>query len=67
MATSQPVSEQPARTEAQKSGYPVSQAQQWREIGIPAVAASARYASEPKAADEPRKIVTLRDIEHLAA
>ncbi|OYW58162.1 MAG: hypothetical protein B7X99_11455 [Rhizobiales bacterium 17-65-6] len=67
MASTQPAPEQPVRAEAQKSGYPASQAQQWREIGIPAVAASARYASEPKAADEPRKIVTLRDIDHLAA
>lgn len=66
MTNVQSASEQPARAEVRKPGYE-GQVQQWREIGIPAVAASARYASEPKAAAEPKKIVTLRDIDHLAA
>lgn len=48
------------------------QTQQWRDIGISAVAAAARQASEKHADDmkpagEPGKIVTLRDIDHLAA
>lgn len=65
MTNVQPAQEQPVRAEASKPGY-AGQVQQWREIGIPAVAASARYAAEPKAT-EPKKIVTLRDIDHLAA
>ncbi len=51
-----------------------AQSGQWREIGISAVAAAARQASEkpPEAKVEagvgqPGKVVTLRDIDHLAA
>ena len=48
----------------------------WREIGISAVAAAARYAADNKPVPEPRtartedaeaKVVTLRDIEFFAA
>lgn len=66
MTDVQPAHEHPVRAEVSKPGY-AGQVQQWRDIGIPAVAASARYASEPKVAAEPKKIVTLRDIDHLAA
>ncbi|WP_127089884.1 hypothetical protein [Aquabacter cavernae] len=65
---------QPAQDKAQRADVTKSygaQAEQWREIGIPAVAAGARYASAEatpaKSAGEPNKIVTLRDIDHLAA
>lgn len=49
-----------------------AQSQQWREIGISAVAAAAQQNSdkrqgEAKAAGEPNKVVTLRDIDFLAA
>lgn len=48
-----------------------AQSGQWREIGISAVAAAAKQASEKppeaKGAGEIRKVVTLRDIDHLAA
>lgn len=49
-----------------------SQTGQWHEIGISAVAAAARQASEKQAeadkvAPVPGKVVTLRDIDHLAA
>ncbi|MBB3773482.1 hypothetical protein FHS55_004119 [Angulomicrobium tetraedrale] len=54
------------------------QAAHWREIGISAVAAAARYASTPTVSDAPakgaartddgeNKIVTLRDVEYFAA
>lgn len=69
MSDAQPAQEQPPRVEAAKSRYG-AQADQWREIGIPAVAAGARYAGEAKqtkSAEEPNKVVTLRDIDHLAA
>lgn len=48
----------------------------WREIGISAVAAAARYAAatekapaaaKTEAQPEAEKVVTLRDIEHFAA
>ncbi|MEW6255532.1 MAG: hypothetical protein AB1592_06195 [Pseudomonadota bacterium] len=68
MANVQPAQEQAQRAAVTKSTYG-EQAQQWRDIGIPAVAAGARYASttDAQAAGEPKKIVTLRDIDHLAA
>ncbi|MEP9355240.1 hypothetical protein ABLE93_16755 [Xanthobacter sp. KR7-65] len=49
-----------------------AQSQQWRDIGISAVAAAAHQASEKRAADvkasgEPNRIVTLKDIDFLAA
>lgn len=69
MANVQPAQEQAQRAAVTKSTYG-EQAQQWRDIGIPAVAAGARYASTtdaPAGGAEPKKIVTLRDIDHLAA
>lgn len=45
-----------------------SQSGQWHEIGISAVAAAARQTSEKNAqAKLAPKLVTLRDIDHLAA
>jgi len=45
-----------------------SQSGQWHEIGISAVAAAARQASDKSAqAKLANKVVTLRDIDHLAA
>lgn len=44
-----------------------AQVSQWGEIGITAVAAAVRYTAETKPAAEERRIVTLRDIDHLAA
>lgn len=47
-----------------------AQSQQWREIGISAVAAAAKQASERRETStpaEPGKVVTLRDIDFLAA
>lgn len=49
-----------------------AQSQQWRDIGISAVAAAAQQASdkkaiEAKAAAEANKVVTLKDIDFLAA
>lgn len=50
-----------------------SQTQQWREIGISAVAAAAQQASDKHAADvkaavaSAGQVVTLKDIDHLAA
>ncbi len=64
------VQEQQARVEAERKHY-AGQASQWREIGITAVAAAAQYSpardEKPKASDEPHKIVTLRDLDFLAA
>ena len=69
MAHVEPAQQKAQRVVVTKSYGP--QAEQWREIGSPAVAAGARYASTgetaPKSAGEPNKIVTLRDIDHLAA
>lgn len=63
------VQEQQARLDAERKHY-AGQAGQWREIGINAVAAAAPYSpardEKPKAGDAP-KVVTLRDIEFLAA
>jgi hypothetical protein len=72
MSSNQPAPGQNPRVEADKERH-YAQAGQWREIGITAVAAAARYAGEahsprvPKSGGEPNKIVTLRDIDHLAA
>lgn len=52
-----------------------AQSQQWREIGISAVAAAAHQASEKRPAEEavakvggePNRVVTLKDIDFLAA
>lgn len=69
MSNAQPAPEQSPRAEAEKNRYG-AQTAQWREIGIAAVAAGARYAGEAKqtkSAGEPNKVVTLRDIDHLAA
>lgn len=49
-----------------------AQSGQWREIGISAVAAAAQQASEKRLTEtsgnsEPRRVVTLRDIDFLAA
>ena len=51
------------------------QGAQWRDIGISAVAAAASQTSDKRAheakpaqaAGEPKAVVTIRDIEHLAA
>lgn len=63
------VQEQQARLEAEHKHY-VGQSAQWRDIGINAVAAAAQYApardDKAKQAQE-RKVVTLRDIDFLAA
>lgn len=49
-----------------------AQSQQWRDIGISAVAAAAQQASDKKAAEakaaaQANKVVTLKDIDFLAA
>jgi len=53
-----------------------SQTEQWREIGIAAVAAAARYSFDKPAVELPAKgetqaedakVVTIRDIEYFAA
>ncbi|TCT03322.1 hypothetical protein [Aquabacter spiritensis] len=68
MSNAHPAQEPPrAEAEVQR---PVNQSAQWRDIGITAVAAAARYAgtaAPAKSAGEPNKVVTLRDIDHLAA
>ncbi len=68
MSNVQGVQEKSVRAEAGKDHFTV-QSEQWREIGITAVAAAARYAGQAKstAGAEPKKVVTLRDIEHFAA
>ncbi|WP_428031555.1 hypothetical protein [Ancylobacter sp.] len=77
--------ESPAQPSRGTEGRPserwdrAEQSAHWREIGISAVAAAARYASQPKTvSDAPMtgaartddaevKIVTLRDVEYFAA
>ena len=48
-----------------------AQSQQWRDIGISAVAAAAQQASDKKAVEakaaQANKVVTLKDIDFLAA
>lgn len=61
------VQEQQARLDAERKHY-AGQAAQWRDIGINAVAAAAPYS--PARDEKPKdaqKVVTLRDIEFLAA
>lgn len=69
MSTGQPSQELSPRVEADVKRQ--AQSTQWREIGISAVAAAAQQASEKRAAQaasgEPARVVTLKDIEHLAA
>ncbi|WP_029006038.1 hypothetical protein [Azorhizobium doebereinerae] len=63
------IQEQQARLDAERKHY-AGQSAQWRDIGINAVAAAAPYSpardDKAKAAEE-RKVVTLRDIDFLAA
>lgn len=65
-----PVQEQQARLDAERKHY-AGQAAQWRDIGITAVAAAAQYSpardEKAKTDGEPRKVVTLRDLDFLAA
>lgn len=68
MSTEQP--SQGTRVEADLKRQ--AQSGQWRDIGISAVAAAAQQASEKRLAEtaseaEPKRIVTLRDIDFLAA
>lgn len=68
MSTHHSSQAQPAR-DAEKNAQH-GQAPKWGEIGISAVAAAAAQASanrEVKSGGQPNKVVTLRDIEHLAA
>ena len=70
MSTEQPSQALSTRVESDLARQ--TQTQQWREIGISAVAAAAKQASEKHAAEvkasgQPNKVVTLRDIDHLAA
>ncbi|MCG5234548.1 hypothetical protein [Xanthobacter oligotrophicus] len=70
MSTAQP--SQGLSTRVESDLKRMAQNQQWREIGISAVAAAAQQTSEKrvaeaKAAGEPNRIVTLRDIDFLAA
>lgn len=68
MSNTQPIPEREPRTASPADQF-AQQSGHWREIGITAVAAAARYSSDAKPATpaEPNKIVTLRDIEHFAA
>ncbi|MFG1348214.1 hypothetical protein [Xanthobacter autotrophicus] len=70
MSTGQP--SQGLSTRVESDLKRMAQNQQWREIGISAVAAAAHQASEKriaevKAAGEPNRVVTLKDIDFLAA
>lgn len=70
MSTAQP--SQGLSTRVESDLKRMAQNQQWREIGISAVAAAAQQASEKrvgeaKASGEPNRVVTLRDIDFLAA
>lgn len=71
MSTQHPSQEQGSSTEADQQRR-AGQSAQWRDIGISAVAAAARQASAvdtraAAAAPAQNKVVTLRDIDHLAA
>ncbi|WP_332117512.1 hypothetical protein [Azorhizobium caulinodans] len=59
---------QQARLEAESKHF-AGQAAQWRDIGINAVAAAAQYspAKDAKTQNGEKKVVTIRDIEFLAA
>ncbi|MDI4655780.1 hypothetical protein [Xanthobacter autotrophicus] len=70
MSTAQP--SQGLSTRVESDLKRMAQNQQWREIGISAVAAAAQQASEKRVAEvkgggEPNRVVTLRDIDFLAA
>jgi hypothetical protein len=70
MSTGQP--SQGLSTRVESDLKRMAQNQQWREIGISAVAAAAQQASEKRIAEvkgggEPNRVVTLRDIDFLAA
>lgn len=72
MSTGQP--SQGLSTRVESDLKRMAQNQQWRDIGISAVAAAAQQASEKRAAEaeakaagEPNRVVTLRDIDFLAA
>ncbi|MFG1463515.1 hypothetical protein V5F77_11510 [Xanthobacter sp. DSM 24535] len=74
MSSDQPGPGTASRSETEATRYG-AHAGQWRDIGITAVAAAAaaaRLASDAKpvaqkSSGEPNKVVTLRDIDHLAA
>lgn len=70
MSTGQP--SQGLSTRVESDLKRMAQNQQWREIGISAVAAAAQQASEKrviegKGGGEPNRVVTLKDIDFLAA
>lgn len=70
MSTEQPSSAQAQRPQADLKRQ--TQSNQWREIGISAVAAAAKQtsekqATEAKAAGATNRVVTLRDIDYLAS
>lgn len=68
MSTEQPSQGLSTRVESDLSRQ--TQSQQWRDIGISSVAAAARQVSEKRdtdAATGEKRVVTLRDIDHLAA
>ncbi|MFS8037081.1 hypothetical protein ACI7BZ_08965 [Xanthobacter sp. AM11] len=72
MSTGQPSQGLSARVESDLKRQ--AQSGQWRDIGISAVAAAAQQASEKRlaqaagvSAGEPNRVVTLKDIDHLAA
>ncbi|MFG1301142.1 hypothetical protein V5F49_15220 [Xanthobacter sp. V3C-3] len=70
MSTEQPTKELSARAESDLQRQ--AQSKQWREIGISAVAAAAQQASEKrtaeaKGANGENRVVTLKDIDFLAA
>lgn len=69
MSTEQPSQGLSTRVESDLGRQ--SQSQQWRDIGISSVAAAALQVSGKREADatagEQKRVVTLRDIDHLAA
>jgi len=70
MSTEQSSSTQPTRSEAEMKRQ--AQSNQWREIGISAVAAAAQQTSDKRAAElkasgSTDRVVTIRDIEHFAS
>ncbi|MDE1566901.1 hypothetical protein [Aquabacter sediminis] len=67
MDQSQPSQQQQARPESHQERH-AAQVSQWRDIGITAVAAAARYAGDTKAAAAAKqnKVVTLRDLDYFA-
>lgn len=70
MSTEQPSQGLSTRVESDLKRQ--AQTQQWRDIGISAVAAAAQQASDKRIAEakgggQPNRVVTLKDIDHLAA